>query len=414
MKILDASEKLVEHLRQLKITFSKKSNYTSPDDYKLFKKNYDEFENLSSQVSFADQIYHKKDRQMKLADIIEYMFFSRGIYSLFEGNQFKEDRVENFLKLILRFVNLLMIFEITTSDNKLRKSMLKNLQKTIGDEEEFETLYAWEEKVGMPTASAGAPNNYFDSILPKTAGGLWHEMLVYAFILKYNIGYIFPLLLTQKPISLKHKLSPPDLVILHHKTYRYYGIEIGSLKERQSGGFMVPSGIPIISIDTLNARISDRCPTCHKWIGICDKVIKNFSDVKNQKIEDEIRCLVDCEEFSLEDKLDGKCRYMKFKYDGKINDIEFGFADNKHHHYHCCLVQGVDIKYAIMKNETKYKKLVVLNDILYKDKNKIERTNEEQKWFSDNYESLKRSFNYLKTHSVYYAELKKLTEMNKE
>jgi len=45
-----------------------------------------------------------------------------------------------------------------------------------------------------------------------------------------------------------------DLIILHKKTSRYYGIEIGTLKERQSGGFMAPSGIPVIPLDTFDER----------------------------------------------------------------------------------------------------------------------------------------------------------------
>ena len=86
---------------------------------------------------------------------------------------------------------------------------------------------------------------------------------------------------------------------MHSKTYRFYGIEIGGLKERQSGGFMAPSGIPIIPIDTLNARTSDRCPTCSRWIGICPKVVRDFSntniDETGRKLTNEIRCLTECD-----------------------------------------------------------------------------------------------------------------------
>lgn len=422
-------ELIVKHLKALDKTFSKKSNYSNSFDHKWFKSNYDRFEylakdstikyaNLKSsssgkskkvELSFSDEIYHQDNRQMKLADIIEYLFFSRGIYYIFQSNQFKADRVSTFLELILRYVNLLMVFENITVDSKLRKAYLINLEKIAKNDFGYQELKKWTDPVGLPSQKTNSPNEYFDTLLPKTAGGLWHEMLVFAFILKYDIGYIFPLLLTQKPISLKHKLSPPDLIVLHNKTFRYYGIEIGNLKERQSGGFMAPSGIPIIPIDTLNARVSDRCPSCSKWIGICEKTITDFCNTEKDIIEplNEIRCLVDCTKYTLKEKIRGDCPAMKFKTESKINDVKYVFSDGKHHHYKCCIEKDNRIIDSI-KSHKKYDDLEKLNLLI--SKNNL--TEEESSWTNENYPKLKRTFNFLKTHSIFYAELTSLININ--
>ena len=431
MKSLNSKlELLVKHLMALDATFSKSSNYSEAKNFAWYKHNYDRFETLATQVdkkyskvkvradekggtrvdlSFADEIYNQNDRQMKLADIIEYMFFSRGIYYLFQSNTFKEDRVPIFLELILRFVNLLMTFEDMTVDTKLRDAYLNNIKKIAGDDIGYEELHKWTEVVGLPKGhqKANAPSKYFDSTLPKTAGGLWHEMLVYAYVLKYDIGYIFSLLLTQKPVALRGKLSPPDLIVLHKKTFRYYGIEIGNLKERQSGGFMAPSGLPVIPIDTLNARISDRCPSCRKWIGICENTIQDFRENQDTpEPKDEVRCLVECKLYTLEEKLDGKCPTMKFSYGSKLNGGKYPFCNNKHYHYQCCLTADPNLKKSI-RDDKKFKDLQKYAAIAEAD-----ATEDEKQWAGANEQKLKSKFNYLKTHSVYYQELNTLIKMN--
>ena len=39
---------------------------------------------------------------MKIADMIEYLFFSRGIYYLFQSKSYSVDRIPKFIELILR------------------------------------------------------------------------------------------------------------------------------------------------------------------------------------------------------------------------------------------------------------------------------------------------------------------------
>jgi hypothetical protein len=426
-------EKLIslsEHFILLEKTFKQKENYNSSIDYDIFLQNNKRLKKIISHdklkyynqkaangksikipTSFVNEIYGEDGRQMKLADIIEFMLYSRGVFYLFQSNRFQTERVCSFLEINLRLVNLLMVFETLTVDKKLRDTLLANLKPLIGEEQGYDKILNWEHEVGLnkehPKYSIEAPNDYFDTLLPKTAGGLWHEILVYCFILKYNIGYIFPLLLTQKPISLKHKLSPPDLIILHNKTFRYYGIEIGALKERQSGGFMAPSGIPVIPIDTLNARISDRCPTCSKWIGICPKVIKDFSNTVSNTthLVNEIRCLTECNIYTLEQQLNGECKYMKFKY--KTNKWKFSFTKGHHHHYHCCLQEAPILKYKIkqIQHLEELKRLSELRSSKMLNGQEVTEMNALQK-------RLRPKYSFIKTHSVFYSELTTLYKMS--
>ena len=103
---------LTKHLDGINKTFLKKSNYSDFSDWEWYKLNHKEFEKLAKDttnkwvnianpqsgkkekvwVSFSNEIYHQGDRQMKLADIIEYLFFSRGIYFIFQGNDFRKER----------------------------------------------------------------------------------------------------------------------------------------------------------------------------------------------------------------------------------------------------------------------------------------------------------------------------------
>lgn len=381
----------IKHLSILNETFSVDENFSDKDDHELYIENLKEIELISRKIGFASELYSEDDRQMKLADVLEYIFFSRGIFSLIDNkNQLIKKNIPDYLKLILRFVNLLMLYEVMTTDVRLRKTYLQNLRKqlkVLAKEKNLKKLLKWNKWVGLTEKETptGAPNDYFDSLLPKTAGGLWHEMLVFAFLLKYNVGYIFPLLLHQKIISLDQKLSPPDLIILHKKTNRYYGIEIGNLKERQSGGFMAPSGIPVIPLDTLNCRISDRCPTCKKWIGICPKVIDEFTS-QDKKIDRlEIRCLYDCDKFTLKEKISGKCPYMKY-------------FDKLHHHYKCVSSKSEsDIKREILqKHKLKAKDL---ENLLDRGERNLPVTNDDMR---------SRKINCLKTHHLWYPELSKL------
>lgn len=389
-KIYQNLAKIIKHLEILNDVFSQKDNYTNKDDYSFYLDNLKKLTEISRDIGLYNQMYSEYDRQMELADMIEYIFFSRGIFSLISNNKLVEKNIPKFLELLLRFVNLLMLYEIITTDNKMRRAFLNKLKKEIVEikqEAGFDKLLKWNQWVGLTKEDTkkDAPAKYFDSILPKTAGGLWHEILVYAFILRFNIGYIFPLLLHQKIISRDQKLSPPDFIILTKRTRRYYGIEIGYLKERQLVGFTGPTGIAIIPIDTNNVRISDRCPICKKWIGICPKVIEDFSNPNYKIKRPEIRCLYDCDRYSIAEKIEGKCPYIKFIDYKKI------FDDKKlHNHYNCVInkIKKTIIKDIITKHKLKKEDFITIKIIPH-----------------DPEDVRTKKIRYLTTDYLYYPEL---------
>ena len=284
---------------------------------------------------------------MILADIIEYIFISRGIFFLSEkaGNKEKKKRKrELFIEIILNFVNLLMSYESMTVDNKLRKSFLKSLSKKIPEiknESLYNKLLNYNGKVGLTKKDLkNEPkkdyfNKYFDKLLPKTAGGLWHELLVFIFLLRGDLGYIIPLLLNQKFYSAFDNIVPPDYLIITFDS-KIYGIEVGIKKEIQSGTFSLQTNIPTATIDTINSRNSDRCPICKKWILFCPQVIKNYSSMDTKIPKSEIKCLTSCKIYTEEAILSGKCPYAKYSRN-KTNSIKHKFTSGLHYHYNCVL-----------------------------------------------------------------------------
>ena len=215
--------KSIRHLEVLHKTFLEKENFKNYEDHEIYVQTTDKISKLFSlpEVEIYKQLYNPAGRQMILADIIEYIFFSRGLFFVTEGsNQPKNKRAKRglFIKAILYFVNILMTYESMTVDNIIRKRFLENLARKLPEvksEDSFNALYNFKGKVGLPEGESDADrklNRYFDKILPKTAGGLWHELLVFIFLLRNDLGYIVPLLLNQKLISLADVIVPPDFL----------------------------------------------------------------------------------------------------------------------------------------------------------------------------------------------------------
>ncbi len=329
------------HLQSLSSTFQDSTNYSNDPDltYRLFKDNYDQFSHLISELSLEEMLYSKRGRQMILSDLIEYILLGRGYYAI----KSSEDK-QNFIKLILVFVNMLMTFESITVDDKLRKELLTGLGNGINEikiEPDYELLLNFEGKIGLKEGVSDAPvslNKYFDSFLPKTAGGLWHELLVYIFMLRKDYGYIIPLLLTQRFIGYSSHIVPPDFLIITHDK-RLYGIEVGTKKEIQSGSFSLKTAIPTATIDTINSRNSDRCPKCHKWIQFCPYVIEKYSNFTEEINSVEVKCLESCTKYNRESILNGECPYTKYSRN-RASTYEYthhDFANGLHYHYKCVL-----------------------------------------------------------------------------
>ena len=66
----------VKHLHALHEVFSEKSNFEREKDWETYNENYEELNKLisSSDIKLFNQLYNEKDRQMILADILEYIF----------------------------------------------------------------------------------------------------------------------------------------------------------------------------------------------------------------------------------------------------------------------------------------------------------------------------------------------------
>jgi len=276
---------------------------------------------------------------MILADFIEYIFFGRGYYSIKKI----EDK-ENFIKAILYFVNLLICYEEMTISNDLRKIFLKKLgakNKNITEEDHYDEMLNFSGSVGLKKGNSDATDildKYYDSFFPKTAGGLWHELLVYIFLLRNDVGYIIPLLLNQKLLSGKKHIIPPDFLIITYNK-NLYGVEVGTKKEIQSGTFSLQTNIPTATIDTINSRASDRCPICKRWIPLCDFVINNFSNFDVKITKSEVRCLDECKIYSSEEIILGKCPYTKYSRNSAktLEHTNHEFSNGLHYHYRCVL-----------------------------------------------------------------------------
>lgn len=358
-KLFISLDKSIKHLRAIHETFKDANNFNISDknDYDLYKINLEKLNITIDKLKLDSKLYSESGRQMILADLYEYVILGRGYYSL----NTKEDR-SNFIKFVLFFVNLLMCYESITVSTNTRRKLLKRIAKEVEDirnEDRFNELIDFQGKIGLPLKETDAPkklNKYFDSMLPKTAGGLWHELLVYIFLLRNDIGYIIPLLLTQRLIGLNGRIVPPDFLVL---TYNkdIYGIEVGIKKEIQSGTFSIQSNIPTATIDTINARTSDRCPICKRWILFCDFLIRNYSDFSFKIESNQINCLNDCTLFSKEEISEGACGYTKYsrKETKTLGYTKHKFADGLHYHYRCVL-ENLDYgkKVEIIQSQDKH------------------------------------------------------------
>ena len=105
--------KSLKHLDSLYETFLKKDNFEKKEDYENYTRHLAKFKEILSypDVTLFEQLYNEKDRQMILADILEYIFLSRGLFFLASGYNKPEARKRKkglFIESMLYFVNMLM------------------------------------------------------------------------------------------------------------------------------------------------------------------------------------------------------------------------------------------------------------------------------------------------------------------
>jgi len=181
-EMLTRVEMSLTHLRVLHSVFSNRGNFTKNGlaDFTLYKENEEKLADALSKLKFQNQLYSQKGRQMILADVFEYIFLGRIYYS---AKNLKKR--PDFIRAILHFCNMLMCYEAMTVSPTLRDKYLRELKSRVGevgDEDCFVELKKFKGTVGLKQRDSEAGqklDDYFDTLLPKTAGGLWHELIVY-------------------------------------------------------------------------------------------------------------------------------------------------------------------------------------------------------------------------------------------
>ena len=394
----DALKKSVEHLSIIDKVLSNE-NHPNKEVYLEIKKKISELNIREPDSLITDLLYvgGKKGsgakgyhRQMILNDIIEYILLGRGYYYVNDDPH----RKKTFIELILNVINLLMIMDSLTVQPTLRKKVLdelKSLGTSFFKEKDMELLHtalsSYAGDLGFDTDDANLPksitdiltpivkpesakkklNDYYDSLLPKTGSGLWNELIVFFYLLRRTSVFIIPLLLTQRILSKDKMLKPPDYLVID-TSKQLYGIEVGGGKEAQSSNFASDTGSKMLT--TENTNVPPRCPICGEWILFCQKVISDCCDIENNpllRINKEIRCAHECNIFSYDDVLDGKCPYIQ--YHGEVSKTtaqkskqKIKFKSPYHYHYSC--IKKINDKTAIEKikkqHDTKSKKITVL------------------------------------------------------
>lgn len=363
--LLKALKKSVQHLEVLDSVFAT-FDYPEKSEYIRNREKIKELNSAHSE-SLTNELYYGDDgRQMILNDILEYIFSARGYYYMWKPADVDKKKI--FVKIVLHFVNQLMILESISVDSNLRNKVLDSLRNKFGENDfflnensktTFEALRLFAGDVHFNTSDSNAVpeaiirqlglsdkknvlkrfDGYLDSLLPKLPHGLWRELIVYVQLLRLNAGYILPLLLNQRIISKDDALKPPDFLVIKENG-ELVGVEVGGGKETQSSNFSTKMKCQMVT--AMNTNIPPRCPICGKWILFCDKVIEEYSDLEDPlfHIYDDLRCAHDCEIYSYEQVISGECPYIKYR--GKIDrntnpKQEIKFASDYHYHYSCIL-----------------------------------------------------------------------------
>jgi len=384
--LLDSLMRSVKHLQAIDEIFSKESY----PDKQLYLKSKKEIRRLNkkSEALFSDELYvgGKKGgkngygRQMILSDLITYVVAGRGY---FYATRSKES-MQTFIEITLNMVNQLMLFDGLTTEAKLRKRVLKKLEKRIGREffkdverrNENKALRLYKGAIGLPLetfrpgrkvlklfsgdldAALKGLENWFDSLLPKELG-LWGELLVYVYLLRQKLGYVFPLLLTQYLISGNYDdiLKVPDFLIIPFGIkQKTIGIEVGGGKETQSTKFSNLTGITIAT--KANADNPKRCPICGKWILFCPMIIKRFGnlDFEIANISRPVRCNEECDILKKRQIVNGGCPYSSVKgVEPKKHVMRFEYKPTSYHfHLRCALNDPKAAAYVKQHNIVTY------------------------------------------------------------
>ena len=372
---LSALEKSVKHLQIIDEVFST-SDYPEKDIYNEIKREIKTTNLNINSNKFSEELYvggKKRNsssnqgyaRQMILSDMLEYIVNGRGYFYAVRNKQ----AMKNYIKIIIDLINQLMIIDSIVVEVTIRKKLLEKFQEDLGEEffkdddrkKEHEALLLHEYPIGFPLENPqvsaevleklglnesqkdkaiGILETYYDSLLPKTAGGLWGELIVYLYLLRKNLGFVFPLVLNQRLITGDSKvyLKPPDFLLLPFGKEIFYGIEVGGGKEMQSGTFSITTGIPTAT--KVNMDNPKRCCICGKWMLFCPQIVEDYSDTDKQieNFKKPIKCINECRKFTPDQILSGACSYAMHK-GGKPTTHVMKMKGDVYHFHLKCLMQ---------------------------------------------------------------------------
>jgi len=330
---------------------------------KAFRTNYKPYNETAKKLGrvtlfrdFLKEIYvggkkrgkHGFGRQMILGDLLEYILTGRGYYFAVRGKEF----TESFVKIIMHVCNLLILMEDSSVDVGLRHAVIAALESKLGkkftenDEQESALQELKKFKGKFLPGVRGPHENFFDSIFPKRVGCV-PELLVYAYLIRKNYGYVVPLLTSQRLLGNKSYIIPPDFLLLRSKG-ETFGLEVGTHKERQITSFSTVTSIPVFTVGVGSPEQPQpyRCGKCQKWIIYCDKVIDVCAKNKDKPSQEYLDCS-ECKKLS-------SCPFVV--YYGKAHDHS-GKERTLRYHYDC--VKGDTlVKKAIKSKRYKRPRLI--------------------------------------------------------
>jgi hypothetical protein len=175
--------------------------------------------------------------------------------------------------------NLLIVMEDISVDVNLRNEVLENLHNSLGssffenepEQNAYNEIREYSGKIVRPDGKEY--ENFFDSLMPKRVGNV-PELLVYAYLIRKNYGYVVPLLQAQRILGKKEFITPSDFLLLRSKG-EVFGLEVGTKKESQIASFSTITSMPVFTVGIGDQRQPQpfRCGKCQRWIIYCDKVI---------------------------------------------------------------------------------------------------------------------------------------------
>ena len=315
---------------------------------KVFRENYPPYAEITKKLSslpeydeLRKEVYaggkkggvYGYGRHMILGDLLQYIFTGRGYYFAVRG----EKEREAFISIIMHIVNQLILMEDVSVDVTLRNKMLNTLEQEIGspffeDSEQealFKQLRRYKGKI-VPPREGQEHDNILDSMLPKRVGAV-PELLVYAYLIRKNYGYVVPLLHAQRLLGNQGQIVPPDFLLLRSKG-ETFGIEVGRGKERQIGSFSTVTSIPVFTANIGSGEQPQpyRCGKCQRWITYCDEVIRLCS--KNEEPDGEHIDCAQCTRYKNLDDALVSC--LQIVYFGRAHD-HAGQVKPLRYHYAC-------------------------------------------------------------------------------